>query len=144
MKWVKFGVSGHFPENAWREWTEILHADVSWPPSEPISLWSWSVDFFFKMALFWLSESGQIWSFLAFPGGYKEGIAWNFACCCIMATFRTDKIMVTVYWFFKIFVLFWLSGTGQILVFRAFPGECMEGIAWNFAYCCILVTFRND
>ena len=38
-------VSGHFPENAWREWPEILHADVSWPPSELIRLWLQSVDF---------------------------------------------------------------------------------------------------
>ena len=43
---VKFGVSGHFLENAWREWPEILHADVSWPPSELISSGSCSVDFF--------------------------------------------------------------------------------------------------
>ena len=42
---VKFGVSGHFLENAWRKWPEILHADVSWPPSELLSLWPWSVDF---------------------------------------------------------------------------------------------------
>ena len=41
----QFGVSGHFPENAWRKWPEILHADVSWPPSELISLWPWSVNF---------------------------------------------------------------------------------------------------
>ena len=32
-------VSGHLPENAWREWPEILHADVSWLSSELISLW---------------------------------------------------------------------------------------------------------
>ena len=32
-------VSGHLPENAWREWPEILHADVSWPSSQLISLW---------------------------------------------------------------------------------------------------------
>ena len=38
-------VSGHWPENAWRDWPEILHADVSWPSSELISLWPWSVDF---------------------------------------------------------------------------------------------------
>ena len=38
-------VSGHLPENAWREWPEILHADVSWPSPELISLWPWSVDF---------------------------------------------------------------------------------------------------
>ena len=38
-------VSGHLPENAWRDWPEILHADVSCPSSELISLWPWSVDF---------------------------------------------------------------------------------------------------
>ena len=38
-------VSGHLPENAWRDWPEILHADVSWPSSELISLWPRSVDF---------------------------------------------------------------------------------------------------
>ena len=35
----------HFLKNAWKEWPQIVHADVSWPPSEPISLWSWCVDF---------------------------------------------------------------------------------------------------
>ena len=39
-------VSGHLPENAWRDWPEILHADVSSPTSELISLWPWSVDFY--------------------------------------------------------------------------------------------------
>ena len=38
-------VSGHLLENTWREWPEILHADVSWPPSELISLWLQSVAF---------------------------------------------------------------------------------------------------
>ena len=38
-------VSGHLPENAWRKWPESLHADVSWPSSELISLWPQSVDF---------------------------------------------------------------------------------------------------
>ena len=38
-------VSGHLPENAWRDWPEILYADVSWPSLELISLWLWSVDF---------------------------------------------------------------------------------------------------
>ena len=46
VKRVKFGGSGHFPENAWREWPEILHADVSSPPTGLIRLWSRSVDFF--------------------------------------------------------------------------------------------------
>ena len=29
-------VSGQLPENAWRDWPEILHADVSWSSSELI------------------------------------------------------------------------------------------------------------
>ena len=45
VKRVKFGVSEHFPENAWRKWAEILQADVSWPLPELFSLWPWSVDF---------------------------------------------------------------------------------------------------
>ena len=40
VKRVKFGVSGHFPENALWEWPDILFADVSWPLPEMISLWS--------------------------------------------------------------------------------------------------------
>ena len=38
-------VSGHLPENAWRDWPEILHAGVPSPSSELISLWPWSGDF---------------------------------------------------------------------------------------------------
>ena len=45
VKRVRFGVSGHFPENARREWPGILHADISWPPSELITLRPQSVDF---------------------------------------------------------------------------------------------------
>ena len=33
------------PEDAWGEWPETLHADVSWPFAELISLWSWFIDF---------------------------------------------------------------------------------------------------
>ena len=45
---------------------------------------------FLILALFWLSETGQIWGFRAFPGERMEGVAWNFACWCILTTFRTD------------------------------------------------------
>ena len=45
VKRVKFGVSEHILEKAWREWPEILQADVSWPPPELISSESRSVDF---------------------------------------------------------------------------------------------------
>ena len=118
-------ISGHLPENAWREWPEILNADVSWPSSELMRLWSewfssvwrhfdlvkrvkfwvsglmyldhlqnWLVYghsqlIFLILALFWLSEMGQIWHFRAFPRERMEGIACNFACCSILTTFRT-------------------------------------------------------
>ena len=45
---------------------------------------------FLILALFWLSETGQIWGFRAFPGERTEGMAWNFAPWCILTTFRTD------------------------------------------------------
>ena len=99
---------------------------------------------FLILALFWLSETGQIWGFRAFPGERMEEMAWNFARWCILTTFKTDSFMATVCWFFVILVLFWLSETGQIWGFRAFPGERMEGMAWNLAYWCILTTFRTD
>ena len=45
---------------------------------------------FLILALFWLSETGQIWGFRAFPGERMERMAWNFARWCILSTFRTD------------------------------------------------------
>ena len=42
------------------------------------------------LALFWLSEAGQIWGFRVFPRERMEGMAWNFARWCILTTFRTD------------------------------------------------------
>ena len=45
---------------------------------------------FLILALFWHSETGQIWGFRAFPGERMEGMAWNFACWCILTTFKTD------------------------------------------------------
>ena len=51
---------------------------------------------FLILANFLLSEMGQIWGFRAFPGEHMEGMAWHFACWCILTTFRTDQFMVTV------------------------------------------------
>ena len=45
---------------------------------------------FLIVALFWLSETGQFWGFRAFPGESMEEMASNFACWCILTTFRTD------------------------------------------------------
>ena len=45
---------------------------------------------FLILALFWLSETGQIWGFQSFAGERTKGMAWNFARWCILTTFRTD------------------------------------------------------
>ena len=51
------------------------------------------------LALFWLSETGQIWGFRAFPGERMEEMGSNFARWCILTTFRTDQFMALVCWF---------------------------------------------
>ena len=61
-----------------------------------------------------------------------------------MKHMKFDEIFLDGLLIYQILALFWLSETGQIQGFRAFPGECMEGMAWNFACCCILATFRTD
>ena len=45
---------------------------------------------FLILALIWLSETGKIWGFWAFPGERMEEMAWHFACWCILTTSRTD------------------------------------------------------
>ena len=55
---------------------------------------------FLILAQFWLSETGQIWGFRAFPGECMEEMASNFAGWCILTTFRTDWFMAMVCWFF--------------------------------------------
>ena len=116
-------VSGHLPENTWREWPEILHADISGPSSELISLWPWSVDF----------------SNLGFPG-----ISWRthggngLKFCTLMYLDHIKNWLVYGHGLliFLILALFW--------GFQAFSGEPMEEMAWNFARWCILTTFRTD
>ena len=118
MKRVKFGVSVHFLENAWREWPEILHADVSWPPSD---LWvlGHGLLIFVILVLFWLSETGQIWGFRAFPGehwgnGLKYGMLLYPDHQQNWLDYGYDLVI------FRILVLFWLSETSQIWVSRHF------------------------
>ena len=66
------------PWNAWKEWCQIWHPDVSWPPSEPIRFWSWAVDFP-HLLQFWLSETGKICGFQVFSVECVEGMAYNLA-----------------------------------------------------------------
>ena len=48
-----------FLKNAWEEWPEIWHADVSWTLSELI-FWSWSVELLHFLSC-WLRGSVSIW-----------------------------------------------------------------------------------
>ena len=136
-------VSGHLPENAWRERPQIWHADVSWPSSELISLWPRSVDFSNFDAIFteWKGSN------LGFPGiswRLHEGNDLKF--CTLMYLDHLQNWLVYGHGLliFIIMVQFWLSETGQIWSFRAFPGERMEEMASNFARWCVLTTFRTD
>ena len=45
---------------------------------------------FIILALFGLSETGQIWGFRVFPRERMKEMAWNLARWCILTIFRTD------------------------------------------------------
>ena len=62
----------------------------------------------------WLSETDEIWGFRAFHGEPIREMAWTFARCFILITFKTIYFTVTVCWFVKILPLFWLGETGLI------------------------------
>ena len=135
-------VSGHLPENAWREWPEIQHADVSWPPLELIRLWSQSVNFpSFDATLTKWNRSN-----LGFPGISRRTHRRNglkFYMLMYLDHLQNWLVYGHGLLIFLILALFWLSETDQIWGFQAFPGECIEGIAWNFVCWFILTTFKT-
>ena len=76
-------VSGHLPENAWgngMKFCMLMYLG---------HLQNW-LDYghhlliFLLLAPLWLSEMGQIWGFRAFLRERMVGMAWNFACWCIL------------------------------------------------------------
>ena len=145
VKWVKFGGSGHFLENTWREWPEIKHADVSWPPSEMKWLvYSHGLLIILILALFWLSWMDQIWGFASISQRTHGGNGLKFFMLIYLDYLQNWSVYGHGLLIFLILALFWLSETGQIWGFQAFRGERMEGIVCNFACCCILTTFRTD
>ena len=97
---------------------------------------------FLLLASLWLSEMGQIWGFRAFPGEHMVGMAWNFACWCILTTFRrlvySHGLLI-----FLILSFFLLIEMGRIWGFPSFLEEPIEGMAWKFACWFILTTFRT-
>ena len=99
---------------------------------------------FLILALFWLSETGQIWGFRVFPGERIEGMAWNFFKLLYLDHLQNWLDYGYGLVIFLILALFWLSETVQIWGFRVFSGEHLEEMAWNFACWCILSTYRTD
>ena len=61
---------------------------------------------FLLLASFWLSEMGHICGFWALPEECMEGMARNFAYCCIVTTFRNMRILVVLCWFSSLWSLF--------------------------------------
>ena len=83
------GVSGHLPENTWGNGLKIymlMYLDHS----QNRLVYGHGLLIFLILALFWLSETGQIGGFRAFLGQRIEGMAWKCACWFILTTFRTD------------------------------------------------------
>ena len=59
----------NFLENAWEEWPEIWHADVSWPPSQLIWLdFGHGLLILLILAPLWLSETAHIWDLWELSG----------------------------------------------------------------------------
>ena len=117
----QISTSGHFLENAREEWPELWHADVSWPPSELIEFWSWSVDFpFLFLASFWLSETAQIWGLWQFSSERMGGMACNLICWCILTTFSPAYILIMTCCFSSFLQEFGLVKQVIFAVFRYF------------------------
>ena len=79
----------------------------------------------------------------AFAGQRMEGMAW-FYILMYLDHLQNWSVYGYGQLVFLILALFWLSETGQIWGFQAFPWECMDEMAWNYARWCIYTTFRTD
>ena len=76
-----------------------------------------------------------------FLGTYRR-LAWHESCMLLYPDHLQDWLDYSHdLLIFPFLALFWLSETGRIC--WAFPGECMEGIACNFACWCILTTYTT-
>ena len=71
----------HIIENAYRLWYPIFKFSCQISRSHKAKT---------------LNETGQISGFWAFSVECMGGMAWNLICWCILTTFRTDYILVTV------------------------------------------------
>ena len=137
MTWVKFRGSGLFPENAWGN--GLTFCMLMYSNHFPNWLdYGHGLLIFVILLLFWLSETGQIWGFRAFPGERKFCILMYPDHLQHHLDYGHGLLIVLI------LVLFWLSETGKIWGFRAFSGEPIEELAWDFACWYILITVRID
>ena len=98
---------------------------------------------FIILALFWLSGKGKD---LGFPGISRATYGGNgLKFCMLMDPDHLQNWLGCNHGqlISLILVLFWLSENGHIWGLRAFPGEPVEEMAWNFAFWCIFIAFRN-
>ena len=114
---------GHF------KWPEILHADVSWPPSELIRFWSSSVDFPHFCGILTSWNRPNLWFpdiFLPSQGrnGMKSGMLTysdNRQC-----SLDFDRVLLI----FLILASFWLSENGKFggsgIFFRMHGRNCLK------------------
>ena len=136
---IKFAISRHFLENAWEEWREIWHVEVSWPPSKLIKFWSQSVHFGSILTLVKQVKFGDFRRFSVehmgeWPKIWHADVSW-------------PHLEVITFWSWSVaFPHFGsiLTETGQFCGFRAFSWERIGGISWNLVCWCVLTTFRTD
>ena len=74
--------------------------------------------FFLIFALFWLSETGQVWGFQEFPGDPLR--KWPETLHADVSWSYSELIRIWEQLIFQILVLFWLRELGQIWGFWAF------------------------
>ena len=111
VKQVEFGISRHFLENAWRNWPEILHADVSRTSSELIILWSWLL-IFLLLASLWLRETGHIWgSGHCLENAWEKMLRGNGG---IFLTLCVEFCLVLLY----VIYCYWLHCRKQLVTFQ--------------------------
>ena len=143
VKQVKFEVSGYLLVNPWKEWSEICHAHICWPPSELIRFWLWSVIFFSFWWHFYLVKqvkfgvSGIFWRTHG-RNDFKFGMLLYHKCLQNWLVDSGHGLLIFI------LAAFWLSEKGQIWGFPAFSWERIREMTWNLASWFILTAFRTD
>ena len=119
-------VSWHFPENAWRDWPQILHANLSWPSSELIRLWSRSISFFGVTLTYW---NGSNLGFLGIFRRTHGGNGLKMYMLMYPDHLQNDDILVVLSWFSTLWCPFDLLKLVIFGVFRCYPEKACEQIS---------------